>query len=523
MNRSDYLEGLTKSLSFLSEENRAAAVAFYAEMLDDRIEEGIDETEAVEKMESIEAITARFEAEYGEKPDKATVVIGGAKVETQPAEGTQAEDDLNEQAERLAEAKARMEEIKIRFAEKESARAAREAEREAREVEREARRAEREARETAWETVEESFSDAASEAAQAKEAEIEARRAAWEAKAEAFEARHATADIESSVENTVREAVEMAKNAAREAIDTAQEAIREAKAATQAAANGASDKPAEPVIKTIKAPSESVKTITVHVSNVGVKVERCDAGEASISYYTDEFTRYETTFENGNLMLNRLRESILDGNQMFRMFKFGFFSYRSSNPPIIVKVPQDSLIDLDITTTNCPISLDSLRGLGGVHFKSTNGNLTCETASMLALNMRSSNGKISLRGVQVKREIDAKTTNSRIEAETVFGGENVTLGTTNSTLAASVIKAGGALSLTTSNASLRVEKLLANSYRLRTTNGSISGTMPGNASLYRISSGTSNGKNSLPPHQMGDIPLEVFTSNASIKLTFENA
>lgn len=63
MTREEYISSLTQALSFLNEETRAAALAFYTEMLDDRIEDGLDEYSAVAAMAKPEAIAARLRAE----------------------------------------------------------------------------------------------------------------------------------------------------------------------------------------------------------------------------------------------------------------------------------------------------------------------------------------------------------------------------------------------------------------------------------------------------------------------------
>ncbi|MBR1586508.1 MAG: DUF4097 family beta strand repeat protein [Clostridia bacterium] len=67
MSREEYIVALGKELQFLQEENRAAALAFYTEMLDDRIEDGMDEESAVSAMERPADIAARLRAERGEE------------------------------------------------------------------------------------------------------------------------------------------------------------------------------------------------------------------------------------------------------------------------------------------------------------------------------------------------------------------------------------------------------------------------------------------------------------------------
>ena len=44
MNRREYMNALEEALRFLPEETRQAALDFYGEMMDDRMEDGMDES-----------------------------------------------------------------------------------------------------------------------------------------------------------------------------------------------------------------------------------------------------------------------------------------------------------------------------------------------------------------------------------------------------------------------------------------------------------------------------------------------
>ena len=72
----------------------------------------------------------------------------------------------------------------------------------------------------------------------------------------------------------------------------------------------------------------------------------------------------------------------------------------------------------------------------------------------------------------------------------------------------------------TSNSSIRFEQLRAAGYSFTSSNGSIGGTLPGELGDYAVQSGTSNGRNDLPAHSEGVIPLSVHTSNSSIRIGF---
>jgi len=63
MTRKEYMDELAEELSFLSPEARQAALDFYGEMLDDRMEDGMDEKSAVAAMELPQDIAARLRAD----------------------------------------------------------------------------------------------------------------------------------------------------------------------------------------------------------------------------------------------------------------------------------------------------------------------------------------------------------------------------------------------------------------------------------------------------------------------------
>lgn len=75
MTRDQYLEQLAAALDFMEEEARAAALSFYAEMLDDRMEDGMEEEAAVAAMDDIQAIAQRLKHEQPKaKEDIFTIV-----------------------------------------------------------------------------------------------------------------------------------------------------------------------------------------------------------------------------------------------------------------------------------------------------------------------------------------------------------------------------------------------------------------------------------------------------------------
>lgn len=60
MNKQEFLTALSEKLCNLAEEDREKSVEYYSEMIDDRIEDGLSEEEAVAAMGSVDEIASRI-------------------------------------------------------------------------------------------------------------------------------------------------------------------------------------------------------------------------------------------------------------------------------------------------------------------------------------------------------------------------------------------------------------------------------------------------------------------------------
>ena len=68
MNKPSFLDALGAQLKTLPQKERQQYIDYYAEMIDDRMEDGVGEAEAVEALGSIEAIAAQILADAPQKP-----------------------------------------------------------------------------------------------------------------------------------------------------------------------------------------------------------------------------------------------------------------------------------------------------------------------------------------------------------------------------------------------------------------------------------------------------------------------
>ena len=182
-----------------------------------------------------------------------------------------------------------------------------------------------------------------------------------------------------------------------------------------------------------------------------------------------------------------------------------------------------ALCQVDLKTTNSRIEATDL---SCIHLAcaTTNARLVLKNVrSRQQLVGKTSNSRIEATGLRSGGDMQLTTSNSHIEGRDLqsFGSLNLT--TSNSGLLAEDCAAKGELRLTTSNGKLETWRSDGASVNLKTSNGNIRGTLPGRQQDWAIDSHTSNGKNSLPKNQPGEKPLTVHTSNGSIDLHFEQA
>ena len=482
MTRKEYMQKLENQLFFMDDAPRQATLEFYGEMLDDRMEDGMDEASAVAAMESPEDIAARLREEAPAQPKEEPKE---EKKEAVPLE-------LGDEALKFSSL--------VDSVLKSAQSAVDEAEQAARGTAEEAERTARAAAEEAWRTAQEAW-QAAQETQEQAEEKQEKARDDWE-------------DIARKLNQT-------ADSVAKTGLDGLARKLREAAGSVQN--QSADDQNGDYQQMIFSCPAEQLRAVRLECNEMPIQVKPAEGNEAKLIYYTCENDPYEAEMQNGVLTLQsadggnsrkgRFSLSILGG-----IIKLG---WNKPTPTVELFLPPDALVDLLAHTGNCSIKVNGMNALCDTDLKTTNSRIALESVTCMRLEARTTNARIVLEQVNAKQNIQCTTTNSRIESHQVHCGGNITLATSNSRITAEATAARGELSLTTSNSSMDINALSADAITLRTSNGSISGTLPGRMSDWAIKSSTSNGSNSLPTDQPGPKPLRVRTSNGSIRVRFE--
>lgn len=248
-------------------------------------------------------------------------------------------------------------------------------------------------------------------------------------------------------------------------------------------------------IRTINAKADLVRRIIVRDRNTLLTVLGEDRQDILIRHPEHRKARYDFTLENGTLSL--IREEL---HLSFQLFVFDIDLLPREMRELEIRVPRELAAEMDLRTSNSRLNLDNISCWGKVEAATSNSRLTATRLGAKSLALKSSNASMELKEVKAQQGIAATTSNGKITAEGVCAPS---------------------LRLKTSNGAITLQDIASVDITLQTSNGSIKGELPGQMSDYAISSGTSNGKNSLPPVGTGDPKrLSAHTSNARINLGF---
>ena len=321
---------------------------------------------------------------------------------------------------------------------------------------------------------------------------------------------------------TVRGALEGIPDALEAAKMSVEEARKKAEDYRQAAQSDTEEEGYER--RELTCPVSALRQIRMTAWEMPFVIRPCEGENVTLVYYTFPKDPYEAWVENGVLTLEKAKGSQGKGGRFFFSFgsrPFQFIFWSKPSPTVELFLPRDALVDLLAHTSNASIKIGGFSSLCDVELKTSNSRIAAEDLRCKSLRAESSNGRLVLKGVGAKRGFACRTSNARIEAGGLEGGEDIRLKTSNGRIAVSGARAGAELELTTSNSRIQVEALSANAITMKTSNGNISGVLPGSRRDWRIDSGTVNGRNSLPKSQPGEKPLSAHTANGNLDLKFE--
>ena len=296
---------------------------------------------------------------------------------------------------------------------------------------------------------------------------------------------------------------------------------------------GSSDTPG---MRSYSIKADAVRRIQIRDRHMRVEVIGEERKDIALSHPEDEKHRYNFTLEGGVMRLERLNTPLPAA--------FMFINWLNRQwRQVTLRLPREMAAGMELYTSNGEISVRGLSLWGSLKAQTTNARVVTEEAEARDAQLESSNGQIILRGLTTREGalvartsnaaliaqkllagvISLTTSNGSLELDEVKAADTLTAKTSNARLTAQNCRAPGGIQLGTSNGHIQLENLDSPRIDLRTSNAHIRGTLPGAQSEYAITSGTSNGKNSLPRQAPGGPRvLSAHTSNANISLGFEH-
>ena len=457
MTRQEYMDALEKQLQSLGEEQRAALLEYYGEMIDDRMEDGMDEASAVAAMESPAAIAAQQRADEPKREAAPEAVPDGMTDEAMKFSSLAG--DILKATEKILHQTSEASSFP--------------------------------------KTVEESY-------------RLEAERIRKRAEEMRQEAARQEAEAVRQGKDAIRQAAETIRQEAEKIGQEAQKAAKETDFGEYR--QQILSCPADSLrAVNLSCGEMPIVVRTAEDDNVTLIYYTCENDPYEAETRDGVLTLRRGEY--GGTLAGRFTFSMLGG--IFRMV------WNKPSPSVELHVPANALLDLEAHTSNASIKVKGPRALCAVTLKTSNGRIALENVKCKTLDAAASNARLTLENVEAKQALNGKTSNGRIEADVVCSGGGLILTTSNSRIEADNCSARGELRLTTSNGAIKVDRLAAQAISLKTSNSGISGVLPGRQADWQINSGTSNGRSTLPAYQPGAKPLQAHTSNGSLDLTFE--
>jgi len=188
-----------------------------------------------------------------------------------------------------------------------------------------------------------------------------------------------------------------------------------------------------------------------------------------------------------------------------------FFSNENLSVDVVISLPQDRMIDVDIT--NGTVEVFDIEE--SVDVRTTNGRVKLEDI-IGDVNVRNTNGTVSL--FEIDGKVDAVTTNGRISATNL--ASDVILKTTNGAVELESQHVGGEWNVgtTNGNVTLWIPQDSDVSFEGQTTNGSVDGDLNWIRENDESFFGKSNEGSAI--HNLGTYQIKGKGTNGSIRISF---
>lgn len=298
-----------------------------------------------------------------------------------------------------------------------------------------------------------------------------------------------------------------------------------------------------------------ITAIQIETDSPNVVITPVDGDEINLSWQTDDYVEYEATLTDGKLSI-RYR---IGTNWLKSILN----SWLSSNEYILeIELPNGYKGPIEVSAVSGKIIADTSADLSSCSLTSVSGSISAANINSNAdIEIRNTSGSTSVDSVHAAGDITIKTVSGSIafmksgaqggvELKTASGGvtaaELTTAGsfylkTTSGGTEISQLTCTGEAALEsvsgllqvgdvtctefsakTVSGSIRLRGLTAETIKLKSTSGSIKGSITGSAGEYSVSVSTVSGKSNVQNTKDGEKKLTLNTVSGGIDIQFES-
>ena len=240
-----------------------------------------------------------------------------------------------------------------------------------------------------------------------------------------------------------------------------------------------------------------IRKVIVRARNMPVRVTPSGSDKIMLRYSTCKEDPYEVSLDSGVLTLAYKNDVLTN----FSNWVSGIFRvFSNPNPEVDMVLPTAYAGDLSLNTSNAAMNVSGLTAAGEVRVESSNSGIQVSSISAALLDARTSNGAVTLDKVTISGTADIRSSNGTLSARETVARDR--------------------LRMETSNGRVTVNQVASADINLRSSNGSVTGSVEGKRADYSISSHASNGDDSLGDGGKGQLRLTVQTSNGNIDIRF---
>lgn len=260
--------------------------------------------------------------------------------------------------------------------------------------------------------------------------------------------------------------------------------------------------------KLFSVPASDLNSIALFSDNLPIKLSKADGADVLLTYFTSSYDPYTAEVKNGALTLTHpgfsIQRDIIGGisdlfNNLAQLFNGNPNAFHNG-AFIDIAVPNAFTGKIELNGSNGRVRVEGVALHAGITVRTSNGRIIVNDVACDFADLQTSNARVTVDDLKTRADIRLKSTNGRLEVRNAV--------------------AFGRVDLTTSNGAINVEEISTDHMKLKTSNGSVSGTIKGRIEDYAINSSTCNGHNNLPTGTEGAKSLEVSTNNGSIRMQF---